>query len=215
MQKRHIDQNQRAVFVYLAKKALFVAKIGLNDVRNVTKALHYAEVATVFSRLGVYQKRYVLTGVIGRGRGGIATVICRDNEQIVLAKNGQKLTQTSVELGQRARIAVNVISMTEHHIEIHEIDKAKSREISICDGKRLVHTVRIGNGGIGLGNANACENIVYLTHGNDLKALALQSLKHSFLGRKQGIVVSSRKSLEGVFSAEGTGDNSAHAMLTN
>ena len=85
--------------------------------------------------LVVDEQRNVLACVICAAEGGVAAVICRQNQQILLAEQREHLRQAPVDGDQRIREAAYIAPVPVEHVRINEIREAKPV-------KRLTHIIQ-------------------------------------------------------------------------
>jgi len=55
----------------------------------------------------------VLAAVIGGGRGGIATVICREDDEVIGTQSGVELREPRVDSFKGARVAFGIVAVAE------------------------------------------------------------------------------------------------------
>ena len=103
-----------------------------------------------------------------------------DDTDIVLTHSLGEATDPSVKFGQRLCVARDVVAVTEHHIKINEVGKAKSCEVARSDLVGLSHTCGVVGRGVAFAKSLACKNIIDLTNRNGGKALFLQNICNSF-----------------------------------
>ena len=105
--------------------------------------------------------------------------------------------------------------MAVEHVIIHQIDKAESFEILVQIFQCPLNAFRIAGSVYMLGNAPAYENILDLTHSNDILTGSLQLIQHGHCGRQQGKIVSSGST--GIMSAltdKRSRNDTAHAVFS-
>ena len=81
------------------------------------------------------QQRHAFAGMIGARPGGIAAVIGRNQQQVVIAHRAQDIGQEGVEIAQRLGIARHIAAMAVGHVKVHQVHKAQARELA----RQIVH----------------------------------------------------------------------------
>ena len=130
---------------------------------------------------------------------GITAVVCGDHQNIIRLHVRLDLRQLLIKISQCLRIAVHISSMAVEHVIIHQIDKAESFEILVQIFQCPLNAFCVAGSVYMLGNALAYENILDLTHSNDILTGSLQLIQHGPCGRQQGKIVSSGST--GIMSA--------------
>lgn len=133
------------------------AEVVQNGCADVGKRVSSAEVYALFDVFSAHYHRHVFARMVCGRRGRITTVIGGDNQQIVVAHIRQKLSELHVKFRHCVCISRNIVAMTVLHIEVDEIDKAKSLEISFLDVERNFHSVCIRRRAVGFAHALACK----------------------------------------------------------
>ena len=104
--------------------------------------------------------------------------------------------------------------MTELHIKVHQIHKAKSGEILVGIVIGVSHTVGIGFVIHIFCQADTGKNIVNLTHANGSKTCIFHSLRQGDRRRLQRKVMAVGGALEAArLTDKGTGNDPAYAVL--
>ena len=154
--------------------------------------------------------------MIGGGRiGRITAVVSGNHHHIVIAQCFHKLTQPGIELREGVCIAVDIPAVSELHIKVHQIHKAKACKILLCKMIRMRHTVLVGLVINIFRQADARENIVNFSHADGGKAGIFHCLGQRNSRRLQRKVVAVGSALEAArLTHKGAGNHAAYAVLT-
>ena len=98
---------------------------------------------------------------------------------------GKKTGQPRIKCGKRTRIAVHIAPMTVQHIEVHQIDKTKSRKIPFGKLFGHCHTFLIGMCEHMIGKAASGENIIDFSDGDHIPSGCFQNIIDRVAGRFQ------------------------------
>src|SRR5712691_3117978 len=125
--------------------------------------------------------------MIGRGSGGIAAVIRRDQRQIAGREPLEKSGQPPIELFERARITLDIIAMAVLLIEIHQIDEDQAAGDGLHRGERLLHTVAIVLGVDMIADAVPAEDVENLPYAINRDATVFQAVEQHAARRWYGV----------------------------
>ena len=82
--------------------------------------------------------------MVGMVITGVATVVCGDDEDIIVAHIFGERRKPFIEFRKCICVSVDILAVTVEHIEINEIDEAKSVKVLIKCFKGELHTFCIG-----------------------------------------------------------------------
>ena len=75
-------------------------------------------------------------------------------------------------------VTFDIVAVTVLHIEINEVNKTQSVEVTIHEFDSLIDAVSVALGGVGFRKSLASEKIVDLAYGNHVKAFCLKQIEH-------------------------------------
>src|SRR5207244_4697392 len=99
-----------------------------NGRAEVREASSRADVGRL-SRQARHEERRSFAGVVGRGRGRVATVVPREQQDVVLSEGGAELREPPVERLDTARVAERIVAVAVLGVEVDEVgeDEAGTR----------------------------------------------------------------------------------------
>ena len=109
--------------------------------------------------------------------GGIISVICRQDQKVILPKRFKKNAQVFIKFLNLFAVTFHISSVSPQGIEINQIDKAKSLKVFFADGNSLLHAVYGTVGMIGLCDSLAAENIVDLAYADHIQSCILKCIQ--------------------------------------
>ena len=127
--------------------------------------------------------------MIRAGVRRVISMICGQNQQILLAQQRQQLAQFLVKPFYFLCIANGIAPMSPQRVKIHKIDKAQTCEVALRHRNGLLHTVHGAFGLLRLGDAFSNENIIDFSNGNHIKSGVFQDIERRASGRFDGIIV--------------------------
>ena len=109
-------------------------------------------------------------------------MIRRHHQDVLLPHGGKKLRKAPVKIRQGLCVAVHIVAVAVEHVVVHQVGKAQAMEIPFHIFQRPVDPLRVGGGAHKIRDAAACENIIDLSHGQNLLPRFLQHIQHGIPG---------------------------------
>ena len=136
-----------------------------------------------------------------------------DQHKIFLTQLLQEDSQPCIKFVQCQSIPVGIPAVTELHIKIHQVHKAKTPEILFGIGCGMCHSVSIALVVYMLRRAPARKNIVDLAHGNGIQSCFLYRIQEGFSRRLQREIVPVGSTLiAAALPYKGAGDHPANTV---
>ena len=165
--------------------------------------------------LTVHKEGHVFSCMIGAIIRRVASVVCRNDKNVLIGEAGKIFAKPSIESVQSFCISYRILTVSVLHIKINKIYKAKSVEIFVDYLSGLYHTLSIIMCRIGFGNSRHSEYITYLTNSDNVKSGFGKRVEHRVLGGNERKVAAVLAALEiGIRTNKGTRDNTSNAVLT-
>lgn len=160
----------------------------------------------------VGKKGHKLAGMICSLERGVITVVGGHQQEVLRAKEGEKVSNKAIRFLQGTCVALGVTAVAVEHVEINQVGEAEA-------GSRAAGNFQNGRDGVTaifdmerLGYAAASEDVVEFTDGDDRDASRMQAIEDGGFGEGEGEVAAVFGAAEGAGGPEvGACDDAADA----
>ena len=159
---------------------------------EVGKRRPHAKIDARPNRLPHDEQRHVLPRMIRARRRGIVAVIGRHDEDVGRLQARQQLVETPVETLEVVGVALNVVPMPVHRVEVDQVREDEATGLRVEGAKHLVHPMLVARRVNRRRDAAPCKQILDFADGQHWNPRGRQLVESRFLERRQREVAAVR-----------------------